>query len=443
VESLASGEKPVEAFAELSNGKARLAALPPGKYMVSVFAGSDAIGPARPPKAFELTAGQALDVTLRPGAGRISGIVRSGGKAVGGGTISWFLTPGLPGAVFQGGAQAQSDGSYAIDGLIEGKYRLIYEGPNSMLYECMAELRRNATAFDISLPTGRIEGTLAASAPKPEPPDVESLGNIRVWPREHHLPPHGGCFVEADPNGKFRVEHLIPDRYTIEGYGYRTSVLIDRDGEVATASLGPPEQVGEIAGKITGNIPANLGNVRDGIQVTAFPKDEFGYDFDSGTYSTRFNPKTGEYRIRNVPVGTYGVYAAGLGFGTSHAPQVWTPDIEVRQGLCRQLPIEVPEGRTVSITIRGQAAAGHRAAQCQYWWLRVPSGDWLDEAVSSNMERGGRYVLPLGAYAIKADYGDGGLVTREFTVARGEGVQEITVQPPALPATGPTSQRAP
>lgn len=404
-------------------GTAVFDGLPPGQYVLTFATDQDT--PARLPKTVELRPGQTLDVTLEPGPARIHGVVRSGSKPVGTGTVAWYKSPPTPGRNFMGDTRVRPDGTYAIDGLAEGTYRLVY---NDLLHTVPSTFTAQATGgaaaapFDLELPTGRIEGKLVGIKPKEKDPKEKwHLGEIFARPRGV-VPMNGnqGAHVDAAPDGSFTVDYLAPGQYVIDGYGLVTATTIEREGDVATATLRPPEKSGQIAGTLTGHLPATEG--LGPPQVVAFPRDDRGYDFGVWTYMVEVDRKDNSYRLRNLPPGTYGVFVRGLSQRAEFTPLVWIPNIEVRDGLARELVIDIPEGRMVHLDAR---AAG---PTLKSWRMRMPSGDWLDAPVFTANNLGGKVELPLGEYELEADHGKQGTTRQKFTVERGEGPQAVPIE---------------
>jgi hypothetical protein len=63
----------------------------------------------------------------------------------------------------------------------------------------------------------------------------------------------------------------------------------------------------------------------------------------------------------------------------------------------------------------------------------MPSGEWLPYVLFVGSDAEGRraperpFKLPLGSYALEADFGDPVPLVREFEVVPGEGTQELVV----------------
>jgi beta-lactamase regulating signal transducer with metallopeptidase domain/uncharacterized GH25 family protein len=418
--SLADVERPYSEM--LSGGKMKFKDVPAGRYVASALADR-----ALPPKTIDVAEGQTATVSLEPGPCKVSGVVRAGGKPVGGGWLSWAATPRLPRAVFQGNVQVGPDGRFAIDGLTRDTYQLTHATATSFPNEFSLKLDQDDATFDIDLPPNRIEGTLVGRTPNPKEPD--GVGSIQVRPRAFPptVSPRTGFFVEAEPGGRFVIEHVPPGRYTIWGYGLATTVDVPRPDSVVAATLRPPDKTGEIAGVLKGRVPAPDSREWDSLYVTAFPKDDLGYNLlDWNAQVHEFDRRSGAFRIRGLRPGTYGVLVSGAGLDF-HVPVVWLPEVTVREGLSRELPIEVPEGRHVDILLDDRRALDRSATVTPTGWrVRMPSGDWLDGSVL----QGSSPSLPLGDYVIEAHYGTRGTVTQKFTVERGEGEQKVTVTPP-------------
>jgi len=408
--------------------------VPVGRHLIFTWSGTTGDA-ARPPKDVDVVAGKTVDVTMNPGSCELHGNVRSGGQPVGGPGeyVGWFAyPPGIQG-IYQGSVQVRPNGTYSVDGLTPGDYELVVQGSTSMVNTFMAHVGPvGPSVYDLNLPTGRIDGQLIGVAQRPQNPDeaalVRQLGTIQVWPRGFppRIPSDRICMFNPKPDGRFTVEHLEPGWYTVVGYDLDDTVKIDRAGAVATVTLRRAEKTGEIAGTITGRLPPSAGEPFHKIYVTAFPKDELGYDFCVRAHQTELNSQSGRYRLGDVPVGTYGILVTGGPSVAASTACTWIPDVEVRAGLSRELPITLPEGRTVEVLTADWRSLDRSVPTCTGWRLQMPSGDWLDGKILM-----GEVSLPLGRYTIEAQYGPGGaILSQQFTVELGEGTQKVNVDGP-------------
>jgi hypothetical protein len=193
--------------------------------------------------------------------------------------------------------------------------------------------------------------------------------------------------------------------------------------------LSAPECTGWIAGAVR-NLPLPVG-VLDStrLRVAAVPKGNGGYDLTACRHGTA-NPANGTYRLTGLPVGTYAVRL--MGYSPAEAPVFWGPDVEVREGLVRELDLTIPPSREVLIRLTYEGPRPPRAV----WRLRFPNGA---------VEPGGGIVgshgtnivtpamafrLPLGEYVVEADFGTGRPVLRTLTVEPGDAVQEMVISRP-------------
>jgi hypothetical protein len=230
-----------------------------------------------------------------------------------------------------------------------------------------------------------------------------------------------GAFVSAAPDGSFSVEHLAPGPYTIDGYDLVTHTTIERPGDTATATLRAPDSPGQIAGTLTGNLPATPGIIP--LQVTAFPRDAQGYDFGTWTYTTDVSANSHSFRLRNLPPGTYGLLATAMTNRAEFSPTLWLPNIEVRASLSRELTIDIPKGRLVLLNTDA-------APDLKRWRLRMPTGDWLDSTLFTRNRLTGTFELPPGDYQLAADFGAAEPSLQSFTVTPGPTTQPVVLHNP-------------
>jgi len=96
------------------------------------------------------------------------------------------------------------------------------------------------------------------------------------------------------------------------------------------------------------------------------------------------DPKSGKYRLRELPPGTYGVFVQSAGPRPLIA-STFGLDVEVRVGLSRDLQFDIPAARPVAFTTNDLRRPRQRgAAPLTGWRLRPASGDWLGGSMFDN-----------------------------------------------------------
>jgi hypothetical protein len=116
----------------------------------------------------------------------------------------------------------------------------------------------------------------------------------------------------------------------------------------------------------------------------------------------------------------------------ARAPFTWVPEVDVAAGETRTVELALPESRVVEIVLD----AGEAWTPRTLWRLRMSGGEWLPYVFLVGSDSEGRraparpFRLPLGSYALEADFGDPVAIVREFTVAAGDGTLEVRVVRP-------------
>lgn len=412
-----------------------------GRYMVGCLQAGDA-GPVHETKIVEVKGGRTTEANLKHGPVRISGVVTSGGKPVGHGHMSWFWKEPMPrNFYYVGGMYLPADGRYSLEGLPAGRHEIIYSDLARCVPHTYAVDANGTTTLNIELPTSRIEGRLIGVAPKPEEPgrkawrekeNIPKLGEIHVFRRDKYGPlnGHDGALVSPDAEGRFTAEHLPPGTYSVWGLDGYVRVDVKTSDSVAEVQLEPPRNPGMITGEIKGKDTGSQYTIRILI------KDSLGYEeVNMPAYFTWLSGIPRTYSMNNLPAGKYAVLFDGNAgnFTNNHPelsmPSVLIPNVEVKEGLAVKVDIHIPEGRLVLLDFGN--GKNPNAPKVRRWQIRYPTGDWLDSTFffGNRIANENRFALPLGTYTVEANFGPAGLVTREFTVEKGEGEQTMTITP--------------
>lgn len=426
--SIEETEKPISRTQNGGKAPVSFGNLPAGRYQIA-FLPQVMSGPGYPPQVVDLKEGQSLSVLLTPGPSGVSGMVRCQGKPVGGGHISWYPENGSPSGIYKGGLQLPPDGRFSFEGLKPGRYCLLYEDRSGGMPNTLAiELKDTTTTVDFVLPANRIEGQLEGV----KLPPAKGRGGLgEIFVRKRGVSPmngNEGAWINADADGRFTIRYVPPGVYTITGYGCESSTNFRGDNSIVQLTLKPPAQTGVITGTVSGPLPTANDSFSE-VWVSAFAwDDQAGYDVGVWHQGT-VNKRTGQYSIRDMPVGYYGVLLSG--YPTKSVPCLWVSRVEVKAGLARQLDLAIPKFRQVNLKFPYVINSDPTSARIRRWQLRMPTGEWLDHTLfSGSNPSNGQIALPLGDYDLAAGFGPAGRASVHFTVEPGEGTQTIRIDPP-------------
>ena len=235
-----------------------------------------------------------VEVVFEPGFS-LAGIVTRGGDAA---AQVWVWASRTGTGQSSGSAATDATGSYSIDALPPGSYRVSAES-----FRETVEISGDTT-FDIELPTSSVTGRVVEAGAQAPLADVQvSLEGGETSRRR------GG--VATDVNGRFSIDGLAPGPYTLTarraGFGFETESINVEDGatEDLLVELTRAEGVGlRVRDGLFGIALRGVSvRVLDGANLTAF----------SGSI-----PLDGEGR-GEIPGLKPGVYTLVVG-STSYAP---------------------------------------------------------------------------------------------------------------------------
>ena len=429
------------------NGTATFRDLPPGEYWVGLLnSGSPHYLSART----NLTTGT-VEITLRKGPARVKGTIQCADGLTTEGVVRLSPAKGTQGGGC--GTNVRKDGTYEVEGLAFGSYDVSYRGNRRCSNFLPLTITQPETRFDIPLPTGRIRGRVVPAParrvvswvgpgmmpgmrPGLSPPGTYRPGspsnrkpqyqpNINLYRRPFVSQPNRGrspLVVEAttDEQGGFEMQTPPPGIYALVCGDCRASVEVESSDSQIEVTLKKPDKTGEITGRVLGFAPARYEGAFEvnSPYIAAYIKDGQGYDFSAPMGDGPAGGENRTYRLRNLPVGVYGLLVSGkIEDGTS---TLWVPGVEVREGLSRTQDIEVPKGRDVGIQARGRE---HTSIQ-RGWRLCMPNGDWLPSAVFW-----GGVHLPFGEYEIESFWEDRPSVREKFSVVEGKNSQMVFLRP--------------
>jgi hypothetical protein len=294
-----------------------------------------------------------------------------------------------------GWGRTELDGSFRVEGLEPGRYRVsLREWKSGLSYTEEVELT-SSRSIVLEVPTARIAGRVVDGSDR-EPVAGATLTLAAV--DDEDTPPFLLPGATTDLDGRFSL-HDVADgtwRLTCSKKGYAASVtLVDvqsgRDREDLSISLDPTEGL---------TLEVRLPDGRVADEVRAAILDPGGRTLLSGTYGTGEN---GRVRLSAVPPGTW-----ELVLGAPGAADLAEP-VSAPGG---PLPIALPPPCTLSVTVPELAGETVRAT------ARLTGGDgrifrslsWFGTPQSEWRVAGGRLrldTLPPGTWTVRVEAADG------------------------------------
>jgi len=168
-----------------------------------------------------------IDVEIEfGGQSELAGLVSRAGQPAASVLIS--ATPVLPSVTTRGRTESESDGSYRIEGLNDGRYHLVFSGPFG-LYRLTADVD-GRSRLDVDLPSGSIVGTVTDSVSRAGVADAV----ITATSGRERSPSDVNRGV-ADSTGQYTLPNLDPGTYQVRatrsGYQQETQIVTIQQGE--------------------------------------------------------------------------------------------------------------------------------------------------------------------------------------------------------------------
>jgi beta-lactamase regulating signal transducer with metallopeptidase domain len=427
-------EPPVYQSISLDDSPApRFEQLPPGEYGLFVTDQQRGTRPIYPLRQVTLRAGETTNIVLGPGAATLSGRLmdHAGNPIVPPRPNELYLLCSPFARTLDYGAPIDLDGSFVLQGLDPGTFRIVANRTGGWPVEQIVEVAAPATSVDLIAPAHRIVGRVAGEIPAPPDPN---------WPHHVTVKRQGGPYwpqamVRVDQHGNFEVPYVPAGTYSLvlefwewKAPQYRTATATVRDAdEVVEVVLRKPENTGWIMGNIVPTAGGVLPNPeRTSIQALRGGHD--GYSLDR-TYMGCWSAPGRSYRFEELPEGDYTVWVQSR---FDNIPLACVAKVAVKPNQAARVDLSIRPGRRVRIL---PGFRDQRAVVRFSWQLRVENG-WLSSdalvgADSMSLSASSLPVsLPFGDYTLEARFGDGAPVQTTFAVIPGDGVQTVTVSAP-------------
>lgn len=348
----------------------------------------------RASKALEISEGQldaSLDIEFEPGL-TLSGRALQGDSAVRGATVF------VDGVSFEhtGWGETDDQGSFEIEGLLPGQYRLNLRNWNTGLaYREDVEI---ATSREIAIrvPTAVVSGTVVDAASR----DPLSGVTVTLEPSGGTVggnqPAHAGA---TDMEGKFSIESVADGTWQLtaskSGYAAGTravTVEFERQTGGVELELSPTEGVTLETRLPTGAPPA---------EVKLAVLDPSGTALVSGTYATGEN---GTVRLSTVPPGTWDIIVSATGSGVTRV-RATAPGTGV--------PVPLPPPTRLTVRVPELAEPGTKAfvrltdAEGRPFqsltWSGRPRSEWTMTGGVLTFD-----TLPPGSWSVAVTTAEGG-----------------------------------
>ncbi|MEZ5979705.1 MAG: carboxypeptidase-like regulatory domain-containing protein [Planctomycetota bacterium] len=397
---------------------------PAGRYRVVPFRRSS---PFLPPVEFDVAPTGITDVVLAPGAIELVGTLVCDGRAV-------DDAPVTINGPMQVSARTDASGVFDIVGLAPGRYVAAIGMESHLQNEFDFDVTANENGecrVAFALPRTVVRGELRGFA------TLEGVV-VQLTPRDGH--PVGGNGVgraRVDEHGAFAFGSVPDGTYqlTLSGAPARiapTFVRVESGRDPELVVLRPLENGCTVRGRVDGiEVPEDETDPRREAMASTLRlalNPLFGPErlVGSAGASARI-AADGAFEIANVAPGDYCVVVALQGMVDHSLHDLG--DLRVGDGDIDDLRLVALPGRQVHLAVDPGDPPSVRAV----WWLNVPSGLRIPYSLLAGSNPSGlrappwRGELGAGDYTLEADFGDGRVVTRRFTVEPGLEPLEIVV----------------
>jgi uncharacterized surface anchored protein len=363
------------------DGTYQLRGLVPGEYEVT----AEAAGHTRTSKVgVDVIPGKEtgnVDFALANGAGIAGRVVRAGGSPKKGATVV-ASTEGER----AGQAVTREDGSYLLDALAAGTYKVEVLGADDTIAGIVLAEGKTVTGIDFTLPTAATLSGRVTAETSGLPLEGVTVAASRHTPVDG-LPILAGL-ARTDSSGEYTIENLKAGVYAVaaRGPGFETqkkeslSVASNQDVVGLNFSLGSTTEAGSIAGVA---MDSATGMPLENARVRLF--DAPGDPALLG--ASALTDSSGNYILEWLPPGRYGVYATKAG----HAVDCQA-NVMVAAGGTTHVDFLITEGGSVSGT--ATSPSGRRVAGAMVFVTeKCPGSDVRIVAAFGQSNANGEYLV--------------------------------------------------
>jgi len=324
----------------------------------------------------------------------------------------------------------QSDGSYSIEGLPTGSYKLKFTGGDSGY---VTQWYNNKTSFDDAdfvavtegSTTGGIDATMVLGGTvSGRVTNSSGSGIAGVWVHAYDASSYyiNGGYTQADgnytivgiPTGNIRLEFNGRDSgYVSQWYNNKTSMdSADAVAVTEGSTTGGIDATMVLGGTVTGQVTNSTGTGIADVWVDA-------YDSSGNWMNSGYTQADGNYTIVGLPTGSYKLKFIGgdSGYVTQWYNNKTSMDsadaVAVTEGSTTGgIDATMVLGGTVSGRVTNSSGSGIAGV-----WVQAYDSSWNNICYNGYTQADGTYTivgLPTGSYKLKFNGGDSGYVTQWY-----------------------------